>query len=326
MTHQFDRQDVCPALEYNPALMTAYRGEICSLLAALNWAFALVLLKRSGERIEPVALNLFKNTIAILLLAATLIATGQGLDDLRHFPLADIAILVISGFLGITLADTLLLHSLNRIGVGILSVVDCCYSPFVMLMSAVLLSEDLGPNHYIGGGLILSGVLVSTRHEPPAGRTRGQLVLGIGLGVLSIAVLALGIVMAKPVLAGFPIFWAATIRLSTGTVCLAAVAAASPKRKEIFSVFRPARVWRVSVPASILGTYISLVLWLAGFKYTKASIAAILNQTSVVFAVVLATLVLKESFSRRKLLAVGLAFVGALVVLGAFDGVFSRLG
>ena len=306
--------------------MAAYLGEICSLLAALNWAFALVLLKLSGERIEPIALNLFKNTVAIVLLAATLIATGQGMSDLGDFPFSDIAILIVSGFLGITLADTLLLHSLNRIGVGILSVVDCCYSPSVMFMSAVLLSEKLGPNHYIGGGLILSGVFVSTRHDPPPGRTQGQLPLGIALGVLSIGVLALGIVMAKPVLAGFPIFWAAVIRLSTGTLCLAAQAAASPKRKEIFSVFRPARVWRVSIPASILGTYISLVLWLAGFKYAEASKAAILNQTSVVFAVVLATLVLKERFSRRKLLAVALAFTGALVVLGVFDRVLSALG
>jgi drug/metabolite transporter (DMT)-like permease len=132
--------------------------------------------------------------------------------------------------------------------------------------------------------------------------------------------------MAKPVLAGFPLIWAALIRLSTGTVCIAALALASPRRKATFAVFKPARVWRVSLPAAVLGTYISLLFWLAGFKYTKASIAAILNQTSVIFAMVLATLVLKESFSRRKLLAVILAFSGALVVLGAFDRVLRTLG
>lgn len=297
--------------------MTPYVGEICSLLAALNWAFALVLLKRSGERIEPLPLNLFKNTVAITLLAATLAATGPGLSAIWDFPAADLALLVISGFLGITLADTLLLHSLNRIGVGILSVVDCCYTPFVMATSALLLSEELSASHYLGGGLILSGVLVSTRHTPPAGRTRGQLIAGIALGVLSIAVLAVGIVMAKPVLAHFPLAWAAAIRLSTGTLCIAALALASPRRKETFAVFRPARIWTISIPASILGTYVSLLFWLAGFKYAKASIAAILNQTSVVFAVILATLVLKETFTRRKLLAVALAFSGALIVLSA---------
>jgi drug/metabolite transporter (DMT)-like permease len=302
--------------------MSAHIGEICSLAAALNWAFALVLLKRSGEHIEPLALNLFKNSICIVLLGVTLLLQGDGLATLRQQDPADIAILIISGFLGITLADTLLLHSLNRIGVGILSVVDCCYSPFVMFTSALMLSEDLTAAHYIGGGLIVGGVLTSTRHNPPPGRTRGQLILlGIVLGVLAIAVLAVGIVMAKPVLAGFPLVWAATIRLSTGTVCIAAVALASPNRKQVFAVFKPAGVWTVSVPASVLGTYVSLLFWLTGFKYAKASIAAILNQTSVIFAMVLATLMLKESFSRRKLLALILAFTGALVVLGAFDRV-----
>lgn len=302
--------------------MPVHVGEICSLLAALNWAFALVLLKRSGERIEPLALNLFKNTVSIVLLAITLLVLGEGVGTLRQHSPADIALLVISGFLGITLADTLLLYSLNRIGVGILSVADCCYSPFVMLASALLLSEHLSPSHYLGGGLILSGVLVSSRHPPPAGRTRGQIVSGILLAILSIAVLALGIVMAKPVLAGFPLIWAATIRLSTGTVCLAAVALASPQRKKIFSVFRPAAVWKISIPAAVLGTYVSLLFWLAGFKFAKASIAAILNQTSVIFAMVLATLVLKESFGGRKLVAVVLALTGAMVVLGVFDPVF----
>ena len=35
-------------------------GEIYALSCAILWAFAVILLKRSGERIRPFALNLFR--------------------------------------------------------------------------------------------------------------------------------------------------------------------------------------------------------------------------------------------------------------------------
>ena len=57
-----------------------------------------------------------------------------------------------------------------------------------------------------------------------------------------------------------------------------------------------------------------MILWIAGFKYTYASIAAVLNQTSVIFAIILATVFLKESFSGRKYAAVVLAVMGVLLV------------
>ena len=48
-------------------------GQTCALLAAITWASALVLFKLSGERVAPIGLNLFKNTVALILLGATLL-------------------------------------------------------------------------------------------------------------------------------------------------------------------------------------------------------------------------------------------------------------
>ena len=65
----------------------------------------------------------------------------------------------------------------------------------------------------------------------------------------------------------------------------------------------------------MLGTYLAYVFWVGGFKYADASIAAILNQTTVVFAIILATVIVKERLTRRKALAVLLAVVGVLTVV-----------
>ena len=112
----------------------------------------------------------------------------------------------------------------------------------------------------------------------------------------------------------FPLVWGTTIRLAAGTMALAVMAAASPRRRKLYAVFRPSAVWKYSVPGSILGGFLSMVFWVAGFKYTQAAIAAILNQTSVIFATVLAVVLLKEGMTRRKLAAVTLAIAGVILV------------
>jgi drug/metabolite transporter (DMT)-like permease len=140
--------------------------------------------------------------------------------------------------------------------------------------------------------------------------------IGILLVVLAICLMAIGAVVMKPVLetGGFPLIWGTMLRLLAATLALAVLALASPKRKALWSVFRPAPVWKVSVPGAVLGGYLAMIFWIAGFKYTLASIASILNQTTIIFALILATLILKERFTRRKAVAVTLALAGVVVV------------
>lgn len=64
-----------------------------------------------------------------------------------------------------------------------------------------------------------------------------------------------------------------------------------------------------------MGTYLAYMFWLAGFKYAEASINAILNQTTVIFAIILATVIVKERMTRRKVVSVALAVVGVLVTV-----------
>lgn len=298
-------------------------GELFALLAALTWACAMVLFKYSGERVTPLALNLFKSTVGVLLLGATLLAAplwpsllgGEGLQQVLDLPARHIWIMVLSGVIGIALADTLFFHSLNIVGVGIASIVDCLYTPFVFLFSFLLLSERLTVVHVVGAALILSGVLISSGHKPPPGSPRRKLAAGVLLGALAMASMAYGIVIAKPVLDDFPLVWAALIRLLAGAVSLAGVALLSPTRGVLWSIFRPSADWKTALPGALVGTYLAYMFWLAGFKYADASINAILNQTTVIFATILATVVVKERMTRRKGLAIGLAVLGVAVVL-----------
>lgn len=295
-------------------------GQACALSAAITWAVAVILFKQSGERVPPLPLNLFKCAVGLILLMITLAVLGDGPALLARFTTRDIVILLISGIIGIALADTLFFHSLNLIGVGLVSIVDCLYTPLIILFSYLMLSEELTRSDYLGTALIILAVFLSSRHAPPAGRTRGQIALGVLFGAFAMALMAFSIVFAKPVLEKFPLIWGTTLRLFAGTLALAALGLGSPRRKEYWAVFRPSPVWWIIVPASVLATYLSMVFWIAGFKYTEAAIAAVLNQTSIIFALILATIFLKEPFSTRKLAAVTLAAAGVvMVILKIFD-------
>jgi len=293
-------------------------GQMCALLAAMTWAVAVVLFKRSGEQVPPLSLNLFKNVLALAMLITTLACMGEGFEVLSRFSRGDIYILMLSGFLGIALADTLFFSSLNLIGVGLVSIVDCLYSPMIIFFAVLLLKEDLVTAHYVGTALVLTAVFLSSRHALPPGRTQHQLVFGILLGAVAIVLMAFGIMLARPVLrlGDFPLIWAATVRLFVGTAALVLFAAGSRNRKKYWSAFRPSPIWWSSVPASILGTYFAMIFWVAGFKYSdESAVAGILNQTSVIFAIILAAIFLKERFTTRKVIAVIVASAGVVIIL-----------
>jgi drug/metabolite transporter (DMT)-like permease len=166
----------------------------------------------------------------------------------------------------------------------------------------------------IGAAMILVSILLTTAHRPPAGITRRDLRAGIALATLSVALMALGITLAKPALNRSPVLWATSVRLFAGMLALIILTWVSPRRRYVWSTLVPSASWKVSVPAAVLGAYVAMIIWIAGMKYTQASTASILNQTSAVFVLPIAAAVLKEPVTRRKLGAVALAIAGATLV------------
>jgi len=289
-----------------------YIGEILSLCAAVMWALAIVLFKRSGETVHPVALNTFKDVVAMLLYIPTMAIAGVSL--IQDFPVSAYALLLVSGVIGIAVGDTLLFKSLFMIGAGPSALVSCLYSPFIIGLSWVWIGERLTWVQLIGVGLIITAVLESTRMDDrsPAG-VRRRLV-GIGWGVLAQASMAVGVVMIKPLLDEAPLLWALQIRLIGGVAALVLFLLLNPARGRILSTLMIRSGWSYTVSSSALGGYLAMVVWLGGMKLTKASIAAALNQTNTIFVLIFASLILRERITPGRVIAIGLAVAGALMV------------
>ncbi|HEY3358635.1 MAG TPA: DMT family transporter [Polyangia bacterium] len=292
-------------------------GEIYSVACAAIWAFATILFRKGGERVPPVALNVFKDVIALVLFLVTLPLLGVPLLGGGHAT-RDWVILLVSGAMGIGIADTIFFASLNRLGAVGSSIINSLYSPMVVAAAALYLREPLRTALIAGAVLMVGAILIGTwapgAAQPRPDRRRA--LEGIGLGVLSMALMAVGIVLAKPVLTRTDPWWAATVRVIGGVALLALQAlASSSARREVLACFRPQRVWRLTMPAAVIGGYVGMVIWVMGFKYASASTAGVLNQTNGIFVLLFAALLLGERITTRKVVAIAMAFAGAVVVV-----------
>jgi drug/metabolite transporter (DMT)-like permease len=290
-------------------------GEVLSLLAAVAWAFAVILFRRSGEHVHPLGLGLFKNVLAAACFLATIPLAGETL--FRSAPAGDYALLLASGALGIGLGDTLFFLALNTLGAGRVAIVDCLYSPFIIGLSMLWLGERLTLAQAAGAVMVLSAVLAITTEGWAAPAERTAVARGVLWGALALACMAVGIVGIKPLLERSPLLWVTEIRLFGGIALLAVVLALHPGRRAIIGSIRSPQRWRYTVSGSFVGTYVAMLFWLGGMKLAKASIAAALNQTSNVFIFAFAALFLRERITRVRAAGLVLGVSGVLVILYA---------
>lgn len=124
------------------------------------------------------------------------------------------------------------------------------------------------------------------------------------------------IIGIKDIITHHDVRFAALIRMLGGLVATVLLALTQPAwTKATIAGFKPQRAWRYALPAGFFGMFLSMQLWVAGFKYAKASIAAVLNQTSSLFIVLLAALFLGEKLTPMKIAAVILGFAGSVLVV-----------
>jgi uncharacterized membrane protein len=294
--------------------MTLGPGELYALACGLAWAIAVILFKKSGESLSPFALNLFKNALAAVLMALTILALeGPALPPISPGPLA---IILLSGFLGIALGDTIYFQALNAIGASRMAVAQTLYSPFVIGLSLLFLGEHLRLGQFCGVALVLFGILLVTYVRGGSQHPDVQLIrVGVGRAAISVFLMALGIVMAKPMLERYGFLWVVQLRIVGGLAGMLLLALLRNQTAELVAAYRGVRHWPQVISGAIVGTYISMMLWLAGYKYAQASIVAVLNELAAIFILAFAVIFLRERVTGRQVLGVLVAVGGVLMVV-----------
>lgn len=286
-------------------------GELCSILAAMTWALGVITYKRLGESLSPLALNLMKNCLVMAMLLPTVwLAHGSLWPNMSTQALF---ITVLSGALGISIADTMYFRSLNELGAGRMGIIGNLFSPSVIFLAYMFLGERLTVLQMTGFLFVLFGVYMVNRRraDAPGKVSRKGVLLGVGAILLS----AVGIVMVKPVLETEPFFQVAMVRM-LGAIMFMIVLVPVLGQRVVWPSWG-AIPWRILWLGAFLGQYLSMLLWLAGYKYIEASVASILNETASIFILIFAWLLLGETLDRRKLIGVALTFLGVFIMIFA---------
>jgi drug/metabolite transporter (DMT)-like permease len=312
------------------AQVNAGFGELCSILSALAWAIGLMFYRQLGARLPPLQLNFLKNLLVLaMLLPAIPLLHGLAVP---HFTGTQLAAAIASGVLGIGVADTLYFRALNELGAGRMGILGNFYSPFVIVLSVLFLGERLVPAQLAGFALVTAGVWVAAWPRAVAGGLAPGIapvvgaphrLRGLALGLLAVVLMAVSVVLAKRVLEAQPLLWVTGWRMVGAIVGMAAIAVARGEGRAMFGVVGtqagppgPGGIpWGRLVLAAFIGQFLAMILWLAGYKFTQASVAAILNETASVFILVLAAIWLKEPLTRRAVCGVVLTLGGVSCML-----------
>lgn len=290
-------------------------GEACSIAAAISWAGGVVIYKRLGETLPPLELNFVKNLVVLAMIVPTVVLVhGFAWPAMSA---AAVALALASGAIGIAAADTLYFRALNALGAGRMGIVGNFYSPFVILLSFALLGERLSALQIAGFVLVSGGVLIVGSDDAQKRLSREALRRGVLLGVAAVFLMAVAIVMIKRTLEGQPFVWIVLLRLVGALVGMLALIAVR-RRPRRFDAARGAHLaWRFLVLGAFLGQYVSMMLWMAGYKYTHASVAAVLNESASVFIVLFAAWFLRERLDARRVVGVTCTLSGVACMLAA---------
>jgi drug/metabolite transporter (DMT)-like permease len=285
-------------------------GDTYAILTAFCWSSAVILFDVSSRKLSSLQMNVIKNFIGVIGFIGTIIILNIPIPKLVT---SDLIILIVSGFLGVAIADLFFLSSLTRLGSGLAAIVSTIYSPAIFLFSFLMFNETISIQAYFGAILVIGGIFIST-FKVPTKKDKNTIIMGVLFGLIAQVLTAYSVLLVKPIMENNSIIIIALIRFSIGLIITAGFLIFKTNISELISTLKNGLTNVTIVSGSILGTFLSVIFWLAGFKYTLAGRAAIYNQLSTVLIMILAVIFLKESMSYKKWIGILLSVSGALLV------------
>jgi len=290
-----------------------YIGEIAALATAFFWSFTSLFFTAASKRIGSYWLNKIRIILAVILLGSTLfITTGRLLPD--GIPAESYYYLILSGVIGLSLADTLLFRSFVMMGPRI-SLLVFSVSPIIAAITAwIMLGEKLGIMAILGIIVTLSGVawVTSERSYNNGNNTSGYKISGkaILLTIGAAAGQAIGLVLAKAgmgdTLDALP---ATFIRMAAAAVGIWMYSIIRGHIWELPTKLKDVKALYLSLGGAVCGPFLGVWLSLAAVKHTEAGIAMAIMATVPVMVIPLVILIHKEKVSYR-------AVIGAVVTVG----------
>lgn len=139
-------------------------GELAALGAAVCWAVAPILYRQALFSAKPFAANIVRCTTNAAVMLVLLFTVGWG-GAVFRLPLSVVAVVVVSGVVGLGLGDTLYLYGLRSIGVSRAVPLAASYPLFALVWATALLNQPLALIAVVGAIVILMGIWLLSRER-----------------------------------------------------------------------------------------------------------------------------------------------------------------
>ena len=277
------------------------------MTAALLWAVSSVIYSRLGLKIPPLQLNLYKGIIAIAFIAITLFIQGAAFTDLST---STIALLTLSGVIGIGLGDTAYFSALNSLGARRTLLLETSSPPMGALLALIFIGEQLTASSWCGILLTIIGIAwVISERNPVDNLSLSR--RGIFWGLLAAIAQALGAVISRFALIQSNIspLESTLIRLIGGTIIVIALLFLPAIKQTHSKIKLSQRSLGIIAIAAFGSTYLGIWLQQTSLKFAPTGIAQTFLATSPLFILPIVALQ-GEKISLRAILGVAISLAG----------------
>ncbi|NOH52773.1 DMT family transporter [Vibrio coralliilyticus] len=261
-----------------------FQGEIAALSAAVVWALATWIYSQFSHHFSAMQLNIVKGVAASGMMLVVMPWVEMPTMAISSIHLA---ILAVSGIIGIAVGDSAYFASLKRIGANKTLLLESLAPPLSGVLALVALGSVLPLQSWLG--VLLTTLAVTFVIFQPDANGEQTNWSGVGFGLLASVCQASGVVISHYALVAgdLPPLLGALIRLSVGVLTVAMVIVLfeqkpfSSMRKHLGQLTKSAFLWLLG--AIFVGTFLALWLQQIALKHANPAIAQTLIATSPLF-------------------------------------------
>lgn len=283
-------------------------GIAAALASAASWAAGAILFKPLGQRLSSSAMTLAKQLVSLLLLGGAVL-----LDGFSWLSASTLALLVLSGLLGIAIGDACFFEALRDLGPVAVVVLLTLGQVLTVILSVLLLGDRPSLIAWAGIALVIAGVVLViapklSGEEQRSGRR------GLLFGLLSVVAMSVAMVIAKPALDQTSALQATLVRMAAGAAGMLLFARTPDRVATWLAPLADVRLLAQFVIAVAVVTFGGFWLSLVAMKYTDLSVANTVASVEPVFALPLAAIVLKERITMKSLTGAVLSTAGVVLL------------
>ncbi len=286
-------------------------GVFAAISAALSWTIACFIWRSQTKFFSSIQINLIKNTLAAFLFSPVILTISSNTE------IKAIAILSMSGFIGITLGDSFYITALRILGTRRTLTVEA-FSPILANLFGAILIKEIAPlKVWIGASIITLSLTLIARENieniPINTKEDDSLIKGFIFAFLSLICAVLAATLSRYVLKDSVIssLQSTEIRLVASIIFLIPVARINfsyllndiTKRNQLKLVV-----------ATLLGTNLGIYLQQTVFKLLPIGLGWTLLSISPVISLFFASLE-GEDIDTKSILTSLLALVGVAIAL-----------